>query len=694
MTRSVLIVEDDPDIARLIQLQLRDIDCRGDIVGDGKRALTQAQARDYDLLILDLMLPGLDGLSVCREIRSRDRLLPILMLTSKSSEVDRVVGLEMGADDYLTKPFSILELNARVKALLRRAEAAKNPTPGGNEEIIELKDLTIDIARHRVVVDGTAVELTAKRRLSAHGQFAHQSPARQDRARSAQPHPRSHRVGRRLPVSRGDGVSWHQTLYAKLALGLALLLVLIGLLYAGLSQSLSVQHAQSGNQQLNRELAQKLVQEMGLVEGGRVNQTKIKEAFNLFMLVNPNIELYLLDRDGRILAFSADPNKVKRTHVDVAPIERFLAGESMYPLLGEDPRSASRSKVFSATPVPDASNPSGYLYVVLQGEEADAIAMAEQARYLRQLGIWAVSGALVIGLAVGLVVFYLLTRRLRRLNRQLNQFESSGFRRLEEDGEGDAGRDEIGQLARHFAALSERITVQLEQLEQQDKLRRELVANVSHDLRTPLAALHGYLEMLSHKGEQLTPAETKEFLNTALRHSQRLGRLVADLFELSKLDAREVEPAIEPFSMAELVQDVTQKHALNAQKAGIELSVDAPANLPYVAGDIGLLERALDNLVDNAMSHTQPGGKVTITLHPGDQRVEVAVQDTGRGIPPDQLALIFQRFHQVDNEHRGGTHAGLGLAITKRIIELHSQRIEVASKVGEGTCFSFSLAAA
>lgn len=162
MTRSVLIVEDDPDIARLIQLQLRDIDCRGDIVGDGKSALTQAQARDYDLLILDLMLPGLDGLSVCREIRSRDRLLPILMLTSKSSEVDRVVGLEMGADDYLTKPFSILELNARVKALLRRAEAAKNPAPGGNEEIIELKDLTIDIARHRVVVDGTAVELTAK----------------------------------------------------------------------------------------------------------------------------------------------------------------------------------------------------------------------------------------------------------------------------------------------------------------------------------------------------------------------------------------------------------------------------------------------------------------------------------------------------------------------------------------------------
>ena len=164
--KQVLIVEDDRDIAALVAMHLADIDCQTTIIDDGAKALQDFRAGRYDLIILDLMLPGLDGLSLCREIRSQSGYVPILMLTSKSSEFDKVLGLEVGADDYLAKPFSIRELQARVKALFRRVDAAAKSIQADAKEIsggiIEYGDLRIDPARRQVLLGDRAVELTAK----------------------------------------------------------------------------------------------------------------------------------------------------------------------------------------------------------------------------------------------------------------------------------------------------------------------------------------------------------------------------------------------------------------------------------------------------------------------------------------------------------------------------------------------------
>jgi len=163
-----LIVEDSQDIAQLVQIQLQDIDCQADIANDGQKGLELFQQNQYDIIILDLMLPILDGISVCKEIRSEDPCIPILMLTSKSSELDRIVGLEMGADDYLTKPFSMLELLARIKALFRRVEAleAKQAKTDNHDsssaKIIELDQLRIDESKREVSIKGQQVDLTAR----------------------------------------------------------------------------------------------------------------------------------------------------------------------------------------------------------------------------------------------------------------------------------------------------------------------------------------------------------------------------------------------------------------------------------------------------------------------------------------------------------------------------------------------------
>jgi DNA-binding response OmpR family regulator len=165
MTRRVLVVEDDPDIGRLVTLQLAELDCESRLIADGVSGLAEAEAGRYDLVILDLMLPRLDGLQICRRLRAGERHTPILMLTAKSSELDRVLGLELGADDYLTKPFSMLELAARIKGVSRRADrekAAAAAAASPAAQLIEAPGLRIDLQRREVRVADQPVELTAK----------------------------------------------------------------------------------------------------------------------------------------------------------------------------------------------------------------------------------------------------------------------------------------------------------------------------------------------------------------------------------------------------------------------------------------------------------------------------------------------------------------------------------------------------
>jgi len=162
MKKSVLIIEDYPDITDLVEIHLHDLGYELERAEDGQTGLEKALNHTYELVILDLMLPQLDGLEVCRGIREKKKSLPILMLTAKSEEIDKVLGLELGADDYLTKPFSIRELIARIKAILRRVDAVKAEISSQEQPAITLGSLTIHLDKRRVVLNGERVELTAK----------------------------------------------------------------------------------------------------------------------------------------------------------------------------------------------------------------------------------------------------------------------------------------------------------------------------------------------------------------------------------------------------------------------------------------------------------------------------------------------------------------------------------------------------
>jgi signal transduction histidine kinase len=303
-----------------------------------------------------------------------------------------------------------------------------------------------------------------------------------------------------------------------------------------------------------------------------------------------------------------------------------------------------------------------------------------------------VVGTVVFSLIAALVVFRFLTIRLRRLAAAIDTFRASGFASPVQLGALGESDDEIGRLVAAFQEMSERIAMQLAQLSEVDRQRRELLANVSHDLRTPLASMQGYLETMLIKADGLSPEDQCRYLQIAVKHCERLARLVHDLFELTKLEANEVKPQIEAFPIAELAQDVVQKFALNAKKRGLTLSASVGADCPPVRADIGMMERVLENLIENAMRYTPAGGEISVGVHSAGDRIELQVRDTGQGILHEDLGSIFDRYYRVDRSEAGDIgSAGLGLAITRRIVELHGGQIRVESAPGQGTIFTVEL---
>ncbi len=477
-----------------------------------------------------------------------------------------------------------------------------------------------------------------------------------------------------------------KTLHARLVLVLLALLVPLGLLFILVTLQTAQRYFQEITQRSSASLARTLVEETpGLMIGEDVDAATFDALASSLAMTNPGVEVYILDASGGIIGASVPMEELRRKTVALEPVQTFLTGSSALPIRGADPRHSEGGKIFSAA----ALSP-GYLYVVLADETRDSVIRAVEASTALRLGLWSGVTVLVLVFAVGVLAFALLTRRLRRLSSAMSSFRQHDFV-LETPLElaPRAPRDDLDRLQDVFADMAARISEQVQALRRLDALRRELVTNVSHDLRTPLAALRGYLETLQMKDESLTPEERQRFLGAASRLSERLGRLIGDLFDLSKLEAGATPLQLEVFPFPELAQDVLLKVGGVAEERGVRLGLECADNLPFVRADLGLIERVLTNLVDNALRYTPKGGAVRVRCHleGGGLRVEVA--DSGPGVAEADLPHIFERYYRSKGATEGG--AGLGLAISQRILELHGESIEVKSPPGGGAIFAFWL---
>jgi signal transduction histidine kinase len=481
-----------------------------------------------------------------------------------------------------------------------------------------------------------------------------------------------------------------KSLFAKLTLILLLVFMLLGMLTASITFFTTDLYQQEIMQKLNSAVAMHIVKDTEILQDDHINHTALRKLFRSVMILNPSLEIYLLDHEGGILDFSAPPWKVVRMSVDIDPIKRYLLGQTGVPIQGEDPRDFENTKVFSAAIVPYKDRENGYLYVIIGGEEYDSIVEKIKGSYILTSSLIITGLGLFIAFAVGILLFAMLTKRLKKLADTVGEFEQNPqiapiFPAFKTKG------DEIDRLTAAFQTMAIKIHHQLDDLQTTDHLRRELVANVSHDLRTPLATLQGYIETLLIK-DDLSKQERQNYLQIAIKHCLRLNKLVTELFELAKLDASETKPHQEVFNLAELTEDIIQKFTLQSQKNKVNLNSTYASTELFVYADIRLIERVLENLLDNALRFVPHDGTITIALHAIEQQVKIEVSDNGIGIPDTELPFIFDRFYQLDkNRHVESNHSGLGLAIVKKIVELHQGVIHVTSIPSRETTFSFSL---
>ena len=480
-------------------------------------------------------------------------------------------------------------------------------------------------------------------------------------------------------------------LIARLSASTALLLAVSFVVTLTAAAWFFDRHMLEISQRMSREIAPHIVDDLQLFRDGAVDQAQLKELAHDAMIINPNIEVYVLDNHGRILGHALPEATVEGGEVDLRPVQAFLSGAHRYPLLGDDPRS-EQQKTFSAAPITRDGEQTGYVYVVLRGQVFGS--MAER---LRGSYVWPVAAiALLLLFATVGLLSYLFTRYsvapLQRLTRHVEQTDITNAQDLQRLSEsGSENLHEVRTLRTTMAAMAVRLVNQYTELDRADQLRRELVSNVSHDLRTPLTTVQGYLETLLVRGDVLSPEERRSYVTRAFKGSERLGDLIASLFELAKLDSGMDLTNMEECSVAEVAQDVVHELQLAAMSKQLRLTieVDAPC---YVMADIGLLQRVFENLVGNAIRYTPNGGSVAVNVSQGDGVVQVRVRDTGVGIAPADSVDIFDRYRTVADASDVVPEAtGLGLAIVKRILALHNSVIHVASKPSAGSEFWFDL---
>jgi signal transduction histidine kinase len=362
--------------------------------------------------------------------------------------------------------------------------------------------------------------------------------------------------------------------------------------------------------------------------------------------------IVVTDSNNIVVADSAE-GTLGQQYIDEGP------GEPMAPMMGMGP-------------------PIGILYLT-PGETLDVNRAALQITYhtIGRFFLW--GGLLAIGIAL-LLTFFLSRRILapvKALTAAARQFGKGDFsQRVNAEGKG-----EVNELAYSFNTMADN-------LERDERLRRNMVADIAHELRTPLSNLRGYLEAISDG--VVKPDD--DVIHSLNEEASSLSRLVDDLQEVSLADAGEIKLIIQPEEISRPINEAVSALQTKATSRGLTITTELTAELPVVNIDAHRIKQVLLNLLENAIAHTESGGSIKVSAMGREDRIFVSVADTGEGIPEEDLPLIFERFYRVDKSRTRATGgSGLGLTIARRLVEAHGGTIEVKSQLGRGSTFTFAI---
>lgn len=484
-----------------------------------------------------------------------------------------------------------------------------------------------------------------------------------------------------------------RTLFGRLSAALIALSLVLSVALAVVLQSSHRSFHLEKEQRLHQNLAARLA---ARVDGAEADLDTTFERIGELRLLNPALAAYALTADGVVVKASLPKADLKRNQVSVAPVVEFIRGPAAWPLLGDDPSAERGKAVFSAARMTKPA-PAEFLYVVLGQVEAHGslFAPAERSYSLREALVLTLANVLAALIAT-LVMVGFITRPLRRLGNVMEAFDASKFSGAARYGAAHRSspvRGEIDRLGEIFDSMADRITRQIASLHRSDEARRDLYANVAHDLEAPLTAVHGYVETLLMKDDALSAEDRRRYLGIVRRQTEQLRELIDQIADLGRLETPELELHKQEISLGKLLEQIVEdlRPLLDEKQLRVRFHIDAP--VPPIMGDAGLLRRAFANVAVNAVQVAPPRSEIGIgILETPPEHVAIIIADEGPGLSSEDMRRMFEpHYRGLHNVRSGSPGTGLGLAIARKVLELHGGTITGSNVGGGGAQFRLTL---
>ncbi len=474
------------------------------------------------------------------------------------------------------------------------------------------------------------------------------------------------------------------TIFRKLTILMFGLLAALGILFITITYFAVNYYHQASTQRLNKEVAAHIATYTSPFTGAGLNKEKADSVFQSAMVLSPAAEVYFLDNTGKVIYFHASKNDIKEWNISTKPIEEYIATKGEQYITGVDPKDPDHNKIFSAADVSNGKEMLGYIYVILDSEKSESIMGLLMGGHILSLTL----KSFIIILLLSFIFSFLYLKRIGKNFQQmiavLERFEKGEYAarfNLQ-------SQDEMLPVTSAFNKMADLLVENINKLTRSEDERKNFIAAISHDLRTPLSIARGYTETLLLKKQPIT--EQEDYAKLIYTKILQIENMVKQLFELSKIDAVEFKPQMEPFVFSEIVQEAVNTHQLIAAERKLTMNCTGCSSMIWIKADVSMIERVIQNLVDNALKNTPENGSVNISVEAGPDTVKFTIENNGTALNQSILHWIASTGNAEMLSSGRPQKAGLGLVIVQKILFLHHTKL-VAETKDDLTSFSFNL---
>lgn len=478
------------------------------------------------------------------------------------------------------------------------------------------------------------------------------------------------------------------TIFRRFAIVIVTLITILGLLFIIITYLATTNYHQASTQLLNKDVAKHVADFTRAFTMSGINKKEADSVFHNAMVLNPNVEVYFVDTTGTVIYFDAKESEIRQWNIDLVPIKKYIAEKGEHYIKGTDPKDPNTKKIFSAAEVSNDKKTRGYIYIILGSKKSDSILGLLFGSHILGFAI----KAFVVIIMLSIVFSFLYLRRLRKNFNQmitvLERFESGDYNARFSLKQ----QDELEPVTNAFNKMAELLSSTINQLTKSEQERKDFIAVISHDLRTPLSIARGYTEtlMLKRENGDITAEEQEYYSQLIYNKMLQIENMVKQLFELSKMDDVSFKPRIEPFVLSEIVQESINTFQMIAKEKKVDLKCTQSLYHVWVNADISMMERVIQNLVDNALKNTPAEGFIYASMTVEGEELFFKIENNGPALPDDLLHWInnFKREGGISNKRPA--KLGLGLLILQKILLLHNSSLHAFTLNGTNG-FTFSL---